>query len=739
MLPLIRYRHALLAVLVLLAVAGPVRAQADPPDRVARLNYISGQVSLRPAALEDWGVATINYPLTTGDHLWTEQNATAELHVASAVIRLAPETAFSFLNLDNDIVQVRVAEGTMDLRVREIFEGETYEIDTPNAAVSILRPGVYHIDVDPGGERTRVTVREGEAEVDASGRVFSVYAGQMAEIIGIEDVAYDLGRALSPDRWELWCRDRDRREDNRLALNYVPRDMVGYEDLDDYGTWSYVPEYGYGWEPTVVAVDWAPYRYGHWSWLRPWGWTWIDDARWGFAPFHYGRWTCYRSRWIWLPGRRQSRPVWAPALVAFVGTRNWNFSFAFGVRPAIGWFPLGPGDFYCPSYRASPRYWRNVNVTNVNVTNVNVNTLNVARLRYSNRDVAGAMTAVPRDVFVAAQSVHRVGTAVPRAIAEQTPVLGHGASATPAATSVLGRVPASAARPPASVMQRAVVARADPPAAATLAAPVVSLSRRPRPDVSRPVEAVADVNGVRVENAEAPPSAGPTRNGTAARPGSEERNAGAATADNRQPANRDNDTYIWPRNDQLPRGSASDRPASAAARPRNEPSTPDSVWRASDGRTAEATQPVQSPRNTESQQAAGPRSQAPTYQAPTYNAPKYDAPSYQAPRYQYEAPRAQATPREDRPAQNSDRAVPREERSTPAREVREAPAPAQSARPRAKERSQDRPASPARVAAPAAAPAPASRPPERAAERPQPQSGTQSSQSARPRGGRGGQ
>ncbi len=721
MLPLIRCRHALLAALLFTAAAGPAWAQGDPPDRVARLNYISGQVSFRPASLEDWGVATINYPLTTGDHLWTERNATAELHVGASVIRLAPETAFSFLNVDNDVVQARLAEGTLDLRVREIFEGETYEIDTPNAAVSILRPGIYHIDVDPGGERTRVTVRDGEVEVDC-GRTFSISAGQTAELIGVEEVAYILTRAAAPDRWELWCRDRDRREDNRLALNYVSRDLVGYEDLDDYGTWSYVPEYGYAWEPTVVAVNWAPYRYGHWSWVRPWGWTWIDDARWGFAPFHYGRWTCYRNHWIWLPGHRQPRPVWAPALVAFVGNRNWNLSFAYGVRPAIGWFPLGPGEFYCPTYRPSPRYLRNVNVANVNLTNINVTTINVARLRYANRDVPGAMTAVPRDMFVAAQSVQRTGTAVPRALAEQTPVSGHGATATPAAASVLGHIPAAAARPPAAVMQRAVVARAEPPATATQAAPTVSLSRRARPDLGRPTapnSAATDADAVRPEPVDSRTTAAPSRNTTAARPGSDDR--------------RDSTTYMWP-----PSQGTSDRPA-ASARPRNGESTPGNDGRATGGGNATAPQPAEPSRSAGGQQTTRPRYEAPSYSAPSYSAPRYEAPSYQAPRYQYDAPRTQAAPREDRPPQASERVAPREDRSAPSREVHESAAPERSARPRAEERSQDRPAAPAHAAPAAAAPAPASRPAERAAERPQPKSGGQSSGSARPRGGRGGQ
>ena len=591
MLPFTRRRHALLAAILLVAAAASARAQSDPPDRVARLNYISGQVSFRPATLEEWGAATINYPLTTGDHLWTERDSAAELHVGSTVIRLAPETAFSFLDLDNDVVQTRLAEGTLDLNVREMPAGEAYEIDTPNVAITILGPGTYHVDVSPAGDRTCVTVRVGQVDVDGNGRTFFVHAGQMAEIIGVEDVAYDLGRAPSPDRWELWCRDRDRREDDRVALNYVSRDMEGYEDLDDYGTWSYVPEYGYAWQPTVVAVDWAPYRYGHWSWVRPWGWTWIDDARWGFAPFHYGRWTSYHDRWVWLPGHRSARPVWAPALVAFVGGRNWNFSFGIGMRPAVAWFPLGPGELYCPSSHASPRYLRNVNARNVNLANINFTNVNVANLRYANRDVAGATTAVPREMFVASQSVHRVGVAVPRNTAQQVPVVGHAVAVAPDATSVIGRVPVNAPKPPSSVMRRAVVARNEPPEAARQAAPVTSLPRRAEPRTGRPTSAAADSRNS---------ANGLDANAAASRQQGDDGRGRAAAGNEGGTANGDTNYYVVPRNNQSRGWSPSNRPTPPTARPRNDQAT-------TPGRTVETPQSVDSPRGASNNRASSHR------------------------------------------------------------------------------------------------------------------------------------
>src|SRR5215831_10996859 len=118
-------------------------AFADPPSRVGRLNYVSGSVSYRPGELDDWSLAVINVPLKTGDHLWTDVNSQAEIHVGSTAIRLAPETAVAFLNLDDHAIQIQLTEGAINLRVRQLPDGDFTEIDTPNSAVSLLRPGIY--------------------------------------------------------------------------------------------------------------------------------------------------------------------------------------------------------------------------------------------------------------------------------------------------------------------------------------------------------------------------------------------------------------------------------------------------------------------------------------------------------------------------------------------------------------------------------------------------------------------
>ncbi|MBZ5585943.1 MAG: FecR domain-containing protein, partial [Acidobacteriia bacterium] len=255
---------------VLLAMAaGPVLADADdPPSRVARLNYQSGTVSFRPGSVEEWTAATLNYPLTTGDHLWTEGGAQTEMHIGSTAVRMDSQTALSILNLDDRTVQLSVTQGAVNVHIRDLAPDEAYEIDTPNAAISLLRPGDYRIDCDGDRNLTAVTVWDGEAEFTAGdgGLATPVRAGQSARVNGIDQVTQEIVRAAGRGDFERWCEARDRREDRVESARHVSRGTIGYEDLDEYGAWREYPPYGWVWGPRVAA-GWAPYRYGHWAWV----------------------------------------------------------------------------------------------------------------------------------------------------------------------------------------------------------------------------------------------------------------------------------------------------------------------------------------------------------------------------------------------------------------------------------------------------------------------------------------
>lgn len=427
----------------------------DPPSRVARLNYASGTVSFRPGSVDEWTAATINYPLYNGDHLWADRGARTELHVGSTALRMGSETALAVLNLDDRLVQLSLTGGTLQVRLRELGEGESFEVDTPNAAVTLLRAGEYRFFVDADQNLSMVTVRSGDAEVIGGGRAFVVHARESGRFTGSDDnFTNQLDSAPLSDEFEFWCQDRDRREDQSQSVSHVSRETIGYEDLDANGSWSDVPDYGWVWAPRVNA-GWAPYRDGRWAWVEPWGWTWIDAAPWGFAPFHYGRWANYRGGWVWVPGTRVVRPVYAPALVAFVGGPRAGVAFSIGGVNGVAWFPLGPHEVYHPGYRVSEAYVRHVNVTHV--TNIYV-----TNVHYVNKN-QGSVTVVTRDVFVGARPVRNAHMVVGAEEISRGRVFGYTANIAPERSSVVVRTQGNIAAPPARYQTRAVVVRQAPP------------------------------------------------------------------------------------------------------------------------------------------------------------------------------------------------------------------------------------------------------------------------------------
>lgn len=446
---------------------GPENGAPDVPARAARLSFTSGTVSFQPGSVDDWVPADVNRPMTTGDRLWTEEGSRAEVHLGSAAIRLNGRTNFSFINLDDHTAQMQLSMGTVSVRVRRLADDEVVEIDTPQAALSLLRPGEYRVEVNEQGDTTLVSVRSGQAEATA-GQAFSINPRQQVRIAadpnGGQQPVFDTRDVPPADPFDLFCQDRDRREDMSQSAKYVSRDMPGYADLDAAGTWRQTPEYGAVWVPAGMPPGWAPYRSGHWAWVEPWGWTWIDDAPWGYAPFHYGRWVFVGGTWAWVPGPVAVgvRPVYAPALVAWVGGPGLGVGVGIG-GPAVGWFALGPREVFVPAYAYSPAYIERVNVTNTVIVNRAVfANVAVANVTYVNRGVVGAVVVVPGGAMVAGRPIAAAAVVVrPEMIARVQ--VGFVAAVVPERGAVLGGAAVVRVAPPAAVMNRVVVTRTPPP------------------------------------------------------------------------------------------------------------------------------------------------------------------------------------------------------------------------------------------------------------------------------------
>lgn len=463
----IRGAIVVLAALVfglLAPAAHAAESDDDLPGRVGRIADVGGELFHAPADnASDWSPVGLNYPVTSGDHFWVSGDGRAEVDYGGGQFRLAGETNVHVARLDDRQLALFLAQGRLIVRLRLLDAGEVATIDTPNTQIQLTRPGLYRVEVAPDRGVTSIVVREGEAVAAIAGGAQQILPGQTGILSGPQPEYADVRNATGIDGFDSWSASRDRRYERGRTANYVSRQMVGWAELDEYGRWDQHPSYGAVWYPTAIVDGWAPYRYGRWVWSGAWGWTWVDDAPWGYAPSHYGRWVFIGNRWGWCPGTYVARPIWAPALVGWVGGAGW--SVGIGAAPTVGWVPLGWGDRFVPWWGhrgCGTRCWNHYNRPFA----VNrAERPDAPPAHYSNGHVPGAITAVAGATFAASRPVAPNVVRVP-----------------PGA----GGLPIAAAAPalrPARIPDKRPVAGPPPPASTfhPTAKPRLAIDRAPSP------------------------------------------------------------------------------------------------------------------------------------------------------------------------------------------------------------------------------------------------------------------
>ncbi len=334
----------------------PDQSQSDENQPgMARLSYLQGDVSSQRGDNGDWVAATVNTPIAVNDRVSTGNNARAEIQLDYAdVLRMSGSATAKIADLTRTGITVQIGQGLVTYSVLKGGEANS-EIDTPNSAVHPSGPGEYRILVNSDAE-TEVIVRRGSADVSTPQGSTHVNEGQMITVAGTDNPQYKTAAAPGRDDWDSWNNDRDRTIESAKSWNHTDRYYTGSQDLDPYGVWSEVPDYGPVWIPQQ-GPDWAPYRDGRWVYEPYYGWTWVSYEPWGWAPYHYGRWFMYNDSWAWWPGPVYGDPgyypIWSPAYVSFFGFGGggWGVGFGFGGGfGSYGWLPCGPGDWYHPWY-----------------------------------------------------------------------------------------------------------------------------------------------------------------------------------------------------------------------------------------------------------------------------------------------------------------------------------------------------------------------------------------------------
>ena len=359
--------------------AATLMAQGDAGQGVARVSLIHGDVSTQRGDSGDTAAAALNAPVVTGDKISTGDNSRAELQLDFAnILRLDARSQANLASLTDKEIQVQISQGAATYTAFKTSEIRP-EVDTTNLSVRPAKGDVsFRVEVVSPDE-TEVTVRKGEAEVSTPSGSTQVRKGEMIVVRGSgTEAQYKVEQARGRDDWDKWNDDRDHLIQNAESVHRTSPYYTGSQDLDAYGHWSEIPDYGSVWVPAVQS-DWVPYRDGRWVWEPYYGWTWVSNEPWGWAPYHYGRWLYSDASWVWWPGPVGGysygrgygggyyRPIWAPAYVSFFGFGG-GIGVGFG---SFGWLPIGPCDSFRPWYGGYRGRFNQVNVTNItNVTNI---------------------------------------------------------------------------------------------------------------------------------------------------------------------------------------------------------------------------------------------------------------------------------------------------------------------------------------------------------------------------------
>jgi hypothetical protein len=341
------------------------------------VSYLDGDVQVKPAGTSDWVPASTNMPLIEGDSVWVPDGGRIGLQLRDgSLIRLDENSSLEILDLGDDSGQFYLATGRAYINFPGLKDA-FLQMDTPVASARVYGDARFGMDVSEAGY-TDVSVFRGEVYVEGASGKTAVADGDRLSVG--EGTYAELSPLGPPDGWERWNRDLDSEREERYSSRYLPGELSTYSyEFDENGRWVHTSDYGSCWSPTTVSADWAPYRFGRWTWIGG-DYVWVSYDRWGWAPYHYGRWAYVASTgWCWVPPKAGA-VYWGPGFVGWVTAGDY-----------VSWVPLAPGELYYGHGYYGPH--------SVNITNININTVRVTSV-YKNVYVHNGITVVNRNTFI---------------------------------------------------------------------------------------------------------------------------------------------------------------------------------------------------------------------------------------------------------------------------------------------------------------------------------------------------
>jgi len=360
------YILVLTEIFLVIFLGSPLLAQSDTSfiPRLARASDLTGKAYFQGNSMFDWEDLTINTPIRPGDRIATDIGTFLELELDDGnFFRLSGSSKLDVIAMDMNeqtgaiTTQLRLLVGDFYGQVMNSTpNGSEFLVEASMVRIKVAENAVFRVTVFDD-QTVQIQVHAGAVQVSTFSGTFTVQYKQMITI----DPQGSVGRVTAFEWWrkddfDIWNESRmeymQPGESNEM-LNQSFRS--GWNDLDHYGRWIYVKEYGDCWVPTVSA-GWVPYRYGRWSYMNPWGWTWVSHEPWGWIPYHYGSWTwSIDFGWFWVPGYYWS-PGWVSwhfglGYVGWVACHPWDYGYrSFSVN-YCGWFP-----YHCRHYGRNHYY-----------------------------------------------------------------------------------------------------------------------------------------------------------------------------------------------------------------------------------------------------------------------------------------------------------------------------------------------------------------------------------------------
>ncbi len=349
-----------------------------------RISLIQGDVQVKTEDTSEWVPASINMPLKEGDGVWVPESGRAELQLRDGTyVRLDESSSLEILTAGEDSSQFYLTTGHAYVNFRGPRDS-LLQIDTPVSSIRAYDRSKFKIDVSPDGF-TDISVFKGTVYAESRNGKTRISAGKTLSVG--EDFFADLSPLGSPDEWENWNRERNRKlDEGRYSNKYLPDELDVYSyDFDKNGRWVYTTDYGYVWTPTVsVSVGWSPYSIGRWVWIGG-DYVWVSYEPWGWVPYHYGRWAHTVSiGWVWVPPVRGA-VYWGPGFVGWVHTPT-----------LVAWVPLAPGELYYGYGYYGPG--------SVNIFNIDIHKTVIPNV-YKNAFLSNAVTTIHRDTFLRGKPV----------------------------------------------------------------------------------------------------------------------------------------------------------------------------------------------------------------------------------------------------------------------------------------------------------------------------------------------